>query len=402
METSHDARLGRRSLLAGPGLVIATLFIGRTALDMEHNMIYIFFPTFAKEFQVQLWQTGLLVTVYSAVNLASPIFGRISDRIGRKIMMILGLGVFCVAEMLFVLAADWTLILSGRTLVGLSSAIFTPSQSAYLGDQFEYSKRARIMGLVRLAFPISGVLAPVFAGYSIEKLSWRIPFATMDVIALFAIVLLTLKLPEGSTKGAEAYQNQSLPSFKEVVTNPRVTPCLIASFLAIWSIEGFWIFMTPWMKDVFSLGETVIGVIFSLSSVASVMGTLLASWYADRAGKRRSTWTGLIVSAFLMMAVPNLGHQLSLAVLAFILLGVTFDFAMTAWLPLLTELVPEARGTMMALNSAATSLGAASGAFVNGFVWTALGYPSVGFICFIATTISGFIISYKVSERIQL
>ena len=151
-------------------------------------------------------------------------------------------------------------------------------------------------------------------------------------------------------------------------------------FCAVGSFEGLFTFFPVWLENLFQQGETEIALIFSIMGVGTLIGTLLAAGIGDKFGPKRCVVVGLTLSATCMVLIPHLQYSLLAVIFGIFILGIFFDFAMTILPAILTQLAPDARGTIMSLNQALTAGSMASTYALSGFIWNRSNYAVIGLV----------------------
>jgi MFS transporter, DHA1 family, tetracycline resistance protein len=152
-------------------------------------------PGYAARFQVSETAIGIVVGSFSLMQfLFAPWWGRLSDRIGRRPVLLIGLAGSALSYLLFAFAGGfWTLLLS-RILAGGMGATVNVAQ-AYLADVTPVEQRARAMGLLGAAFGVGFVLGPAIAGITVP-LGQRAPGLVAAVISLASFIVAWFRLPE--------------------------------------------------------------------------------------------------------------------------------------------------------------------------------------------------------------
>lgn len=373
---------------------LGILLIARMAFDLEFQIITLFFSTFHETFQIEIWLLSFLLSLFAISTLLSPIFGALSDRYGRKHFLTGGLVVFAIGSGLMAGAQSWVHLFVARALMGLGYAIFFPALHAELGDKYAYEKRTRAMGIVRLAWPITFMLGVPLVGYSIEHLSWRLPYAALALLALSAGVIINLRVPTevrlqspGSSRGTQ------FALFKKVLMDRSALAGLAMMLFAVGAIEGLFTFFPVWMEIQFQRGETDIALIFSIMGAGTLLGTLLAAGIGDKFGPKRCAVTGLIAAAIFKALIPQLKSSLIAVIFCVLLLGIVFDFSMTILPALLTQLAPDAKGTIMSLNQALNAAAMTVTYALSGLLWANSSFAVIGLV-FGSMTLTGALIGF--------
>ena len=373
---------------------------------LDFQTIILYFSTFSETYNIDYVYMGFLISLYSIfILLLSPIFGNLSDQYGRRGFLTLGLMIFAISAVIIAGAQDWMHILVGRALAGLANAIFLPALYAQLGDEYSYEKRTRAMGIVRLAWPITFIFGAPLVGYSIEYLSWRLPFAIMAVVALItglAINLMSFSNGESKKQGPTTVLRLDL--FKKVLLDRSTFAGLMMMLLAVGAIQGIFAFFPAWMETEFQLGESTISVIYAFMGVGTLFGTLFATWIGDDFGPKRCAVIGLAIASGCMILLSHFSFSPIFVILWLLFLGTAFDFSVTVSPVLLTQLAPDAKGTVISLNRALNSGATALSTSLSGLIWTYHGYTVIGLLfasmAFVGALI-GFLYIQVVSDSVK-
>jgi multidrug resistance protein len=152
-------------------------------------------PGYAARFQVSETAIGAVVGSFSLMQfLLAPWWGRLSDRVGRRPVLLVGLAGSCLSYLLFAVAGSFWVLLLSRMLAGGMGATVNVAQ-AYLADVTPAHRRARAMGLIGAAFGLGFVLGPAIAGLTV-RWGTRAPGLVAAAISLASFTLAWWKLPE--------------------------------------------------------------------------------------------------------------------------------------------------------------------------------------------------------------
>ena len=135
------------------------------------------------------------------------------------------------------------------------------------------------------------------------------------------------------------------------------------------SLELFGAATRLWFERSFELSLTAVGLAASVIGLAELIGEALTASISDRLGLKRAILTGSILASLSYLLLPLIGQTLPLALLALFVLFLIFEFTIVTALSLATEILPNARATMMSSLQAAASLGRVSGAIMGGLIW---------------------------------
>ncbi|HET7811451.1 MAG TPA: TCR/Tet family MFS transporter [Steroidobacteraceae bacterium] len=253
---------------------------------------------------------GYLMALYAALQIfTAPIFGNLSDRFGRRPILLGSLAAFGVDFLLTGLAPSMAWLFVGRAVAGIFGASFAAA-SAYIGDISNDENRHKNFGLVGAAWGSGFTLGPVIGGFVADHLDPRAPFFVAAALALanviFGYFVLPESLPPERRRKFEWARANPLGAFKSLAHLPSVAGLLVVLFLyqmAHDSLPAVWMFYTQlkfgWSTSEMGLSLTVVGIMTVI-----VMGGLTAP--AVRIlGERRA-----IVVGYLLFMVGFLGYAL--------------------------------------------------------------------------------------------
>jgi MFS transporter, DHA1 family, tetracycline resistance protein len=336
------------------------------------GMIIPILPLYAKSFRAEEWQIGLLLGVYSFMQfLASPVLGYISDRIGRKPVLLISLIGSVIGYAVMANAQSLTMLFIARIIAGICGAS-VGTAAAYIADITPPENRSRRMGLIGAAFGVGFVLGPAIGG--ILSHFWTVgPFwfgagvAFLNAIA----VLLFLPEPEKHVKRSE----MTVPASPDVVerTGFNGIPVLVATYFV--AIAGFAIvtMIYPLVLDRrFSLTPTQISLVFVfLGLVGALIQGGAIGRLAKQFGDYKLAGAGLAVMAISMLVMP-LAHNMGLFLLFTFGLAVGNSLAqptLTAMASRLAAATAQGRviGTVQSAGSLGRVVGPAVGSYMLGW-----------------------------------
>ncbi|MBI3764135.1 MAG: MFS transporter, partial [Chloroflexi bacterium] len=163
--------------------------------------------------------------------------------------------------------------------------------------------------------------------------------------------------------------------WSSVWRNTNVLAALSLGLLITAGNESLNVVYGAWMERTYGLTVAALGLSVTVIGIAELAAEGLVIFLSDRLGKRRAVAAGIAAGTLAYFALPALTFDLKFALIGLFLVFITFEFTIVTSIPLMTELVPEARGTVMSANIAAHAggrmLGALIGAYVFhfGFLW---------------------------------
>jgi DHA1 family tetracycline resistance protein-like MFS transporter len=264
-------------------------------------------PIYAKRFHATSLQAALLLAAFSAAGFVfSPVWGRLSDRFGRKPILLVALAGTAAGSLMTGLAGGLPLLFAGRLVDGASGASVAVAQAA-AGDLATPEQRPRLFGLLGAAFGVGFVAGPAIGALAALG-GPRVPFLIAAGLAGVNTVVAAVRLPE-TRSGAEAR-----PIAAGRWRTPGVVTLVVVAFSAMTAFSGF--------EATFSLfGQKHLGLtIGSTAAVFTLVGLLIV---AVQGGA-----VGAVVGRFGEM--PTLAAGLALNAVGLALLAVSTSWALAA------------------------------------------------------------------------
>ncbi|MEA3013270.1 MAG: hypothetical protein QOD42_1815 [Sphingomonadales bacterium] len=184
-----------------PALVLATCILASSLAFIDGSVLNVALPAIGQSFDAHTaevqWVMNAFTLPLSALLL---IGGAAGDLYGRRRIMLLGIALFTLASVLCAVSPSLTLFLAARALQGLGAAMLLPNSLATLSASFSGEKRGRAVGTWAAAGAIAGAIAPLLGGWLVDDLGWRFIFLLNIPIALGAILLGWLYVPESANE----------------------------------------------------------------------------------------------------------------------------------------------------------------------------------------------------------
>ena len=282
---------GRGGFLVSPlGIVFTTVVIDLIGFGIVIPIL----PLYAEDLGASPTVIGALAAAYSGMQfLFAPVWGRLSDRYGRRPIILISLVGSAVSSFLIgVAGALWFLWLA-RILNGISGASYSAAQ-AYVADVTSPEERARGMGLIGAAFGLGFILGPAIGGLC-AIVDPRLPFFVAAAVAAANFVLAWHRLPEPERRVAPRTPQREL--LRMALRDGRVAPMVAITFLGTFAFVGMEQTFALLGDRRFDFGLVETGLIFTYIGivVAVIQGKAVGPLVA-RYGERRLMLTGLVVT----------------------------------------------------------------------------------------------------------
>ena len=346
-------------------ITLSAMLLARIALNISYRITYPFLPFIARGLGVDFTSASLLVTARAAGGLVSPIFGPLSDRYGRKRLMLAGVALLIAGAAVCAVLPRYAAFMAAFVIFGIAKAIYDPTMQAAISDRVPYEQRGRAIGISELSWSAAWLIGVPSSGWLIARVGWQAPFAFVAALGVAGLLLIAWVLPRDVPAVARARASASL-QLGQVIRNHNLMAALCVTLFIILANEVTFIVYGAWMESRFGLSVVSLGVASIVIGIAEAAGEFGSTALADRLGKRRAVLRGLVLLGISYAVLPSLGARLEWALGGLALLFVAFEFTLVSSLPLVSELAPEARATAMSANVAAITIariiGSAGGA----------------------------------------
>ncbi|MGB6422339.1 MAG: MFS transporter [Anaerolineales bacterium] len=340
-------------------LHIPVFVIIRTVLNTAIRMVYPFLPLIGRSMGVDLVTLSRAVTLRSASGVFGPLLGTVADTRGRRTGMLLGLSLFTVGVGLMVFWSSYTTFAFMLVLSILGVLTFLPSMQAYLGDRVPYRQRAFALALTEISWSLSFIIGVPIIAFLIARGGWTAPFPFLLGAGVLAMAALLWMLPrDRSEDGSPAMPWQNL---RKVLTYKPALAGIIMALTFSASNELVNLIFGVWLEDSFGVKIAALAAASMVIGVSELSGEVLVIGITDRMGKRRAIGIGLLLNSFVALGLPFLGTSMAGALVGLFFFYLTFEFTIVSSLPLMNEILPVARATMMAVFMSGTSVGRAFG-----------------------------------------
>jgi MFS family permease len=312
-----------------------------------------------------IWLGAIFAGFAISRSIFTPIFGRLSDRSGRKLFISIGLLSFSIISLGFIWANSVSQLILIRILHGATGGMVIPIALAYIGDISPQGEEGKWMGYSNAAFFIGFGFGPLIGGVLTDQFSMTVAFATMSGLNLLAFLIALLFLPEISRSKLAATPNLS---FREMGASGVVKGLFSFRVGHALGIGAFVPFLPIFAAMYMGLSLTLIGIVLAVNTVLSSLLQPYSGKIADRFNRRGLIVIGGLTSSLFLASIPfahNFGQLLGLCALG----GLGRAISMPAASALTVE---EGRkygmGSTMAIFTVAFSIGMAIGPLLSGAI----------------------------------
>lgn len=327
-------------------------------------------PLYTEHLGATAIQIGLITGIYSLMTFVfSPVMGKLSDRFGRRPVLLISIVGTAFGFVLMGLARTLWLLFAARALDGITGANISTAQ-AYIADVTPPEKRSKSMGLIGAAFGLGFIFGPAIGGL-LSPISAAAPFYFAAALACVNAVLVFFFLPETVTAEMRAHPQVRQPA-REIFSHGRggvLAGIMTCYFLMITGFSMMTFGYALFTEHRFGFDARHNGYVFALIGViaATIQGGLMGR-LNDRFGEKTLVRVGLICMAVSMLLLPqSSGVIVLLAVTSLLALG--NSFATPTMSGLLSQNVDRGwQGRALGLMQSSGSLGRFIGPTLAGFL----------------------------------
>ena len=345
---------------------------------------------------------GTLVSAYSImVGIFAILAGPVSDKIGRRQILLLGTGVMTGALLMHHFVIGYYSFLAVRVGAGCAGGILSGAAVSYIGDYFPYNRRGWAIGWV-----MSGMAFGQIAGIPIGILlagayGFKVPFYLFAAAMAATFVLIWFRVPQPDVQRVAGRLTvvSAVRNYRAMLAQSEIAAAAVAYFTMFLGVSFFVVYLPYWLEQSLGASSTEIASLFLVGGIANVLTGPQAGKLSDRIGRKRIIILSSVGLSLVMLLTTVLVREFWAAYLLFFVLMVLVAMRLSPFSALLTALVSdERRGSLMSMAIALGQVGFAVGAAAAGPLYSGFGYGSNTVLAAAAVLIMAGILAYLVPE----
>jgi multidrug resistance protein len=370
-------------------VVFVTVFIDL----LGFGIIIPLLPFYAETFGATAFTVGLLATSFSLMQfIFAPIWGRLSDRVGRRPIILLGLLGSCLSYLGFGMAGTLTALFAARIFAGIAGANI-PTAQAVVADLTTPENRARGMGMVGAAFGLGFIFGPAIGGF-LSRYGYAMPAFFASALSLANFVAAWFLLPETLKPEHRAIERVGrMDALRTALARPHLPLLLLIGFLVVAAFSAFESTFALFAERTYAFHASTIGYVFAFVGIILVIVQgFLVGKVVRHIGEHHIVPASLAIVAIGLLMIPGTRSVAALLV-ANGVMAVGMGFNNPALMSLVSRYTAaEDQGGVMGLTQSLNSLARIIGPMWGGFAFDNLGigmpYISAAGIMAIASAIA--------------
>jgi predicted MFS family arabinose efflux permease len=383
-------------------LIVFSLWLLVFSASSQIMIISPILPQIGEELSIADTLLGTLVTAYSLmVGLFAVISGPISDKIGRRRILIIGTGIMTVSLVFHYLVADYFSFLAVRVFSGVAGGILSGAAVSYIGDYFPYSRRGWALGWVMSGSAFGQIFGIPMGVVLAGRFGFRAPFYLFAVTMALTFILIWFRLPQPPVRKREGRLTlkRAVSDYWAMLKRKEIAAAAVAFFLMFLGVSIYVVYLPTWLERSVGFNSNQIATLFLVGGIANVITGPQAGRISDRIGRKLMVLLSCVGLFFVMLATTLVVKSLWVAYPVFFLTMVLIAMRISPFSALLTALVPDQnRGSLMSLTIALGQVGFGLGGALAGPFYAKFGYGSNTVIGAVSVLGMGLMVWFLVPE----
>lgn len=327
--------------------------------------------SYSKKFGLSDFQNGLLFASFSLCQfISTPIIGRLSDKYGRRPMLLISIIGTAVSFFTMAFAPNFIFLFIARALDGLTAGNI-PVAFAVISDSTKPEERGKAFGMISASFNFGFIFGPAISALTVG-FGTGVPFVIAGLITVAAVIITALYLPE-TNKHMGEISKQKLFDFKKMwhmLFDSNVGPTFLISLIYFLAFSCAIIYgFQPFTLKVLKITAQQNSILFTVFGVIGLITqTFLVQFFGKIWGQKKSFAYSMLLTS-ISFVLMFFSHSLPLFVISMIILGI-FNSTSQTMIPaiLSMEADEKSQGSIMGLNTSYQSIGMIVGPLLGGFV----------------------------------
>lgn len=364
-----------------PWVIVFALWLLVFSSASQIMIISPILPQIGEELEIADAALGTLVSAYALmVGIFAIISGPISDKIGRRRILLLGTGIMTVALAMHYFVVGYASFLAVRIFAGVAGGVLSGAAVSYVGDYFPYNRRGWATGWIMSGSAFGQIIGIPLGIVIADRLGIRAPFGVFALTMALTWVLILMKVPQPDVVRSEG-RLTAMRAFRDylaMLRRPEIAWASAAFFLMFLGISLYVVYLPTWLERSFvEATPNGIATLFFVGGLANVFTGPQAGKLSDRIGRKGIILIACAGLSVVMLFTTVLVTSFWIAYPVFFMTMVLVAMRISPFSALLTALVNDhRRGSLMSLTVALGQVGFAVGGALAGPLFAERGYGS--------------------------
>lgn len=359
-------------------------------------------PRIGEALMVSEAKLGWLITSYAVfLSVFALIIGPISDRVGRRVVLLAGCGCMAVALLLHAVADTFTSLLVVRAAAGAAGGMLSGGAVSYVGDYFPYERRGWANGWVMSGIAVGQIVGIPIGTILADQFGFKAAFLMFAATMGAAFFLIYFFVPQPDVKRSEHPLSfkRSVRSYIDLLRDGTIASSTVVYFLMFFGIGIYVIYLPTWLERELSVTGSAIASLFLVGGIVNVITGPLAGRISDSVGRKPLIILSCVGLAAAMLLTTIVVDSMLIAYIMFGVVMVTISMRISPLQSLMTELVEsDRRGVLMSLAVAIGQVGIGIGGGIAGVSFTRYGFGSNTVIGAISIAAMALMVVYFLPE----
>ncbi len=363
-----------------PYLVLFALWLMVFSASSQVVIVSPILPRIGEALNIAEAYQGWLITSYAVfLSLFALIIGPISDKFGRRLVILLGCGSMAVALWLHGMVENFTQLLIMRAAAGAAGGMLSGAAVSYVGDYFPYNKRGWANGWVMSGIAVGQIIGIPIGTLLADWFGFKGAFLMFAGVMTLTTILIWFYVPQPDVQRNQKRLTLSsaIAGYRELLGRKVVVAASATYFLMFFSIGLYVIYLPTWLEQHLGVDGTAIASLFFVGGIANVIAGPSAGKLSDRTGRKPLIIVSCLGLALVMVVTTYLTTSMLMAYILFGFAMIMFALRISPLQSLMTAIVEEQRrGALLALAVAIGQIGIGLGGAAAGIAYVKYGYVS--------------------------
>lgn len=383
-------------------LILFALWLMVFAASSQVIIISPILPRIGEALNISETIQGTLIPAYTVMlGIFALVIGPVSDKIGRRRVLLLGTGSMAIALFLHGAANSYISLVTMRALAGAAGGMLSGAAVAYVGDYFPYERRGWANGWVMSGIAFGQVFGIPLGIQIADWINFRWPFLIFGFSMCLAFLLIWFFVPQPDVQLSKERLSirNSLRVYGQLLSRWTTGVATLVFFLMFLGIGIYVVYLPTWMEQMLGFTSTDIATMFFVGGVVNVITGPIAGQVSDTVGRKPLIVSSCIGLAIVMLLTTYVIANVWVAYLLFGLAMMMIAMRISPLQSLLTALVPDQRrGMLMSLSIAIGQVGIGLGGAFAGLIYTSYGFLNNTIIAAVSLVLMALLVYYGMPE----